>query len=263
MFGLTLEGWNQIMVVALWGAAFVALTVAGAQAIVIRLQHDEQVESDRAFAKYKDDAARNIADANARASIAQAEAARANLRTEALRADNLQLQKTMQPRRLPPLVELSSPDEPVPPVTDAERVFGRIRPFAGTQVLIQVVPDFEARTLANDIAVTLQSFRWRVEFVTEAQSRLSSGMIGDGVQVAWTYQSQHADAAQSLAKSLTDAGLTGPAGWNMPPVVAQGFPVNKDGSPAEGPFSPRFDPSIDAVVVLIGMKPIPPVHPSP
>jgi hypothetical protein len=193
------------------------------------------------------------------ATEARAEIARANERTEKLRADNLALQKLMQPRRLGTLFAITSVDAPdVPPA--AEMQFEGIRRFAGTPVVIQVVPDFEAQTLANDMVLVLRAFGWHPQTIGEAESHVPPSLISDGVQVTFPHGSKLYDAAQALATGFTNAGLTGPAGWGLSSIVAQGYPVNLDGTPEHFPGYPIFSPPVDTVIVMVGMKPIPPAQ---
>ncbi|MGA2795870.1 MAG: hypothetical protein ABSE69_20655 [Roseiarcus sp.] len=183
-------------------------------------------------------------------------AAEANRRTEELRADNLALQKIMQPRRLGSIVSFSTPGEPASiPLADVQ--FSAIKPFAGTPVLIQVVPDFEAQTLANDIALIANVFGWRPQFMDKSVSHLPYALISDGVMVTYPPDSKFRKAAEALADGFTKAGLKGPAGWGLSAIYAQGYPVDRDGKPVKNPLYPSFDDPVDAVIVLVGMKPIP------
>jgi hypothetical protein len=177
-------------------------------------------------------------------------------RTEELRADNLALQKLMLPRRLGSLIRISSPDDPdLPP--DAELQFSGIRAFSGIPVVIQVVPDFEAQMLARDMVMVLGAYGWRPQIVAEAATHVPFALISDGIQVTYTRDNKFAAAAQALATGFTNAGLTGPAGWSLPRIFAQGMPVTPDGAAADSPMYPRFDKPVEAVIVLVGMKPIP------
>jgi hypothetical protein len=85
-------------------------------------------------------------------------------------------------------------------------------------------------------------------------------MISDGVMVTYTRDGKHAKAASALADGFTKAGIKGPAAWGLSRIFAQGLPVHPDGTPAETPMDPRFDQPVEAVIVLVGMKPIPPAN---
>jgi hypothetical protein len=259
MFGLSLHSWENSMVVFLIIAGGFALLAGVATWAVVRLQRIEIAESNLELERYKVDAGKALESTKAEASRANESSERLKNETARLQADNLALQKLMQPRRLGSTISFTSPDDPdVPPA--AEIQFSGIRQFPKTPVLIQVVPDFEAQTLANDMAFVLGSYGWHVLIVDEATSHLSPRMIADGVQVTYTRDGKYADAAQALATGFTNAGLTGPAGWGLPQIFAQGQPVNPDGTPAESPMYPRFNRPVEAVVVLVGMKPIPPAR---
>jgi hypothetical protein len=66
MFGLSLHGWENAMVVALIIAGFFALIAGAATWSVVRLQRIELVESAKEFEKYKLETSKEISQANAR-----------------------------------------------------------------------------------------------------------------------------------------------------------------------------------------------------
>ncbi len=183
------------------------------------------------------------------ASQAHERIARLNNETEILKADNLALQKLMLPRRLGSLISITSPDDSILP-TPAELQFSGIKQFPGTPVVIQVVPDFEAQTLANDMLAVLTAFGWKPSIVGEARSRLSPRLIEEGVMITYTRDNKFNRAAGALADAFTKAGLTGrPFAGRMLQIVAQGYPVTPDGKPADWSPYPSFDPPIEAVVL--------------
>jgi hypothetical protein len=109
-----------------------------------------------------------VAEANARAAEAQ-------LETERLRAANLAVQKLLTPRR----ITLMPKDENEAPLRRA--LLNTMEKFAGTKALLQWIPDFEAKTLACDIADILVRVNWQVEAIGESSPIVSPGLIREGV----------------------------------------------------------------------------------
>lgn len=179
---------------------------------------------------------------------ANAEAAKANERTETLRKDNLFLQKSMMPRRLGQLVAFGF-DAPPQVVIQ----FAGIKKFAGTEVLIQVVPDFEAQNLANDMIRVLSAFGWKPRIINPNISHVPVMDIEPGVNVTWPDNTDLKNAADALADGFTKAGLTGFTASSAPNMhlLAQGF-QNRPNAPHF--LHPYFDPPVDAVIVMIGVK---------
>lgn len=230
-------------------AGLAAVAVAFSTVVVVKLQRAENAEAKAEFERYRIETGETIAKANE-------SAARANEAAELLRKDNLALQRLMQPRRLGALIAFRTPGTPKTPPLGAVQFEG-IKLFAGTPVLIQVVPDFEAQTLANDMRFVLNAFGWKPAMMDEAMSKVPPSLISEGVQVTFPPDSKFVKAAQALAEGFTKAGLSGPSGWTGP-IMASGYSDKKpDGSPAIIPGNPKLDPAIDAVIVLVGMKPIP------
>ena len=75
MLGLSLHGWENAMVVLLIVAGFAAFAAGVATWAVVRLQRIELTRSEKEFAKYKLDTAKEISEANARAAEANARTA--------------------------------------------------------------------------------------------------------------------------------------------------------------------------------------------
>jgi hypothetical protein len=236
MFSFDLDTWNTVLIISSIIGLFSGATVVLSQREIIKLQKVTAIES-----------AKEIADAKAHSS-------EANLKAEQLRTDNLALQKIIQPRRLGSLIRISSPNSPdIPP--EAELQFSGIKKFIDTPVVIQVVPDFEAQALARDMVSVLIAYGWKPVIINEARSHVSPMDILDGVRVTYPPGSKFVDAARALADGFTNAGLTG-GGLNS--CFAQGYPVTRAGKPVlDFPGYPSFDPPIDAVIVQVGMKPIP------
>ncbi len=73
MLGLSLHGWENVMVVFLILAGLTALAAAASTWAVVHLQRIELAKSDNEFAKYKLETAKDISEANARAAEARLE----------------------------------------------------------------------------------------------------------------------------------------------------------------------------------------------
>ncbi len=248
LWGSSVDLWD------VWGfRLMIAGAIIGAAALVVSLASSIILYNVANVAQA--DLVTKTQSANFRTQLLEKEIGDTKLKAEELRAENLALQKLMQPRRLGQLVVLTSLDEPdVRPAGELQ--FEGIKKFAGAPLLIQVVPDFEAQTLARDVAFVARAFGWNPQFMSEAQSRVPPHLIEEGVFVTWTRGSKFVDAAYALAEGLTNAGLASPQGGGGR-VMAQGLTVLPSGGPADWPGEPKLDPSIDAVIVLIGMKPIP------
>ena len=93
MLGLTLHGWEHVMLFSLIAAGFAAVIVAFSTIMVVKLQRLEAKVTEEAFSKYKEDAGKEIAAAGVKAAEANERAATAELKTE-------QLKKELGPRQL-------------------------------------------------------------------------------------------------------------------------------------------------------------------
>jgi hypothetical protein len=190
------------------------------------------------------DADRRIAEAQARGDEARTEAAKANehaagLEKEAgqLRRDNLELEKALRPRLLE---QLHSADA--------------LKPFAGLQVFIVAVPDFEARRLTGQMAVMFQMAGWTPKIVPPA----NADDIRDGVEVQYI-----TITLPDISVGDMDAHRAHNDRWQAAAhaIVEQ---LDKNGIGARSSFIPsrwasriwdqRF--SIDAIAVRVGLKPI-------
>jgi hypothetical protein len=165
------------------------------------------------------------------------ELARLHNESEHLRADNLALQNIVRPRRIPLHV----------------KKIEELRQFSGTRLFIQSVPDWEARTLEQNIAWVMSHAGWKSESVGEAQTLLSPVNINDGMRMyspgfeishgkptlapVGTRERTTYEAAQSLSKYLREFGVDN---------SVQSF----DALPAA-----RWVPLADAIMVVIGAKP--------
>jgi hypothetical protein len=90
-------------------------------------------------------------------------AAHANQRTEELRAKNLELEKAIAPRSL-----------------EQARSSTALRAFAGTDVYIASVPEFEARRFSAYLRVMFEMAGWHIHELPLSED------LGDGVEVAYS-----------------------------------------------------------------------------
>ena len=174
--------------------------------------------------------------------------------TARLQADNLALQTVLLPRHAGLLGINRSPP--------AAEWFAGIAPFPGTELLIQVANDQEARNLASQIGIVVTRFGWTVRFVDERRTQFDPDLIRDGLSVSypigkpWSPENQNepwfnwAKAAEALADALTKAGLA----VGDRPVSRFGFVLN-DRSAAIG-LSPKFDPPLQGVFLQVGARPV-------
>jgi hypothetical protein len=222
----------------------------------------ELKEKDDALGAYKLTVEGKVADAKSEGIKAGEAAGNAMLRaaelekqTAELTAENLALQKLMQPRRLPPSTALGLfPQFPDKRFPQEWARFNIVAPFKGTPVVIQSVPDFEAIKLAQDINGALIAFGWQSGIVLEAGTGVSPMWISEGLEITYPQNGRLREAAVALANALSIVGLTGPEG--QPDLTARGYNVGADGNPVMRSV-PHFQPARDTVVVLVGMKPIP------
>ncbi len=247
-----LPGWHSISGADWWSNFYFWIGICSLMVLGLSefVSHKYALRKDELVAEREDHAQAGHDREIARAEL---ETARANRRSEELRADNLALQKTVLPRRLGSTVAITSPGEPeLPPLSSVQ--FAALKPFAGTPVVIQVVPDFEAYILASDMRMVLASSGWKSQIIDESTSHVPPTSIAEGVTVIYPPESRYADAANALAAGFAKAGLVGSLGFAP---TAQAYPVTSDGTPVYPPPYPHFDQPLDAVIVMVGMKPMP------
>ena len=169
------------------------------------------------------------------------ENAKLNNEAEKLKTANLELEKTMLPRRLP--IETS-------PGSNGLR---SIQNFAGTNVAVIAVPDVEAIRLAKDIAGLLGSSSWKGPFIVEPP--VPGSDIPDGVQI---WSETNGDLNSSTEKAVLALSLVLSEEYletGMSPSTAIDNRINSF------PPKPHWWPSdlsamTDTVYVFVGMKPI-------
>ena len=180
--------------------------------------------------------------------------------TERLKSDNLALQTVLLPRH----VGLIGFNQEPP----AKKWFAGFEKWAGTKILIQVIPgDPEAQNLANEIAIVLSKFGWRPEMIDKQRSGIDL-TLHEGVDVlspssykAWDPNdakqqnfARLAQAARALAWALTKAGL-GVGGYPVHGVHGLGIVVD---FPPESPAAQtqiKF-PTLDGVYLQVGSRPV-------
>ncbi|CCD93792.1 hypothetical protein BRAO375_280009 [Bradyrhizobium sp. ORS 375] len=197
MLGMTLDTWNDIRV----ATVFIAFVIGGAAFVAnyiqLQLQRAESKTASDALEKYKSEAARDIALANQKA--------------EQLRADNLVLEQSIRPRRwYGPFAASVRGGATATELFAIGDINSRLSTYAKTPVLIQFVPDLEARKLALQIARGLAAVGWEPQMMSPARSGIIDESIPDGVEV-WTNPQMDSSwhAAQALEESLEAEGIQG------------------------------------------------------
>ena len=285
--------WDTGVVLSLVCAILVAMGVALFTAGAVTVHKREAKAAEDALDRYKVEAGTKIAASNATAEGAKADAAGAHAlgvksqadlvtaqaaiadaearaleageRTEKLRAINVRMQTALMPREL--VMQSRNGDE----VIRSER-FREVEKYKGTLVLIQSVPDFEAKTLANGIANTLNRAGWTAVVTEESVSHIPSGLIWEGVQLLTLEPSpwsgmRAGETPKMTQHPLTRAGEAANAAANL---------LSLDLGPPLGPpltgvsWRPQFAEEWarswllehgfawpeGSVVVLVGLKPL-------
>jgi hypothetical protein len=161
MLGLSLPGWENLMVSFLVVAGFFALLAGVSTWIVVKLQRTEIASSKDELERYKVDAGEKISAAEAAGAKANEEAAKANKATEEIRRENLELEKAVAPRML----EQGQPAR-------------ALKPFGPIDVKIIAVPDFETRRFSSYLVFMLKGLAgWSVEFLPD------DGHTRDGIEI--------------------------------------------------------------------------------
>ena len=187
--------------------------------------------------------------ANERAATLEKEAAEANesvsnatLEIERLKASNLALEKLLAQRR----VFLS-----IHP--DKKSVYDDMRKFKGTTVLLQVVPDFEAKKLAIDIWEVLSGMGFNLKYVQSNETHFKSTEIWDGVSV----HTPKAILRPSKVNTSISAGRAISNWLDATGVNPLPTPVFDDLSPESDPANRlKFEALEDVVLVTVGLKPV-------
>jgi hypothetical protein len=160
---------------------------------------------------------------------------------ERLKSENLAFEKILLPRRV-----FVIPKEKYFLINDLDK-------FKGTPVMLQVVPDFEAKVLANDIFAVLTGSGWVVQYVDSTGSNLEPQSISEGVSV----HTNKASIRPYLANSGSSAGNAVASWLDGANVNPTGVPHWEDLSPWNGtPGYLKFNAPDNVVLVTVGMKPV-------
>lgn len=167
-------------------------------------------------------------------SASEAEAARANRRTEELRAENLKMRAILRPRSLPLHVEIDG--------KKYEAEYEALKSFRGTHAIIVPIADWEARSLAEDIANVLRAAEWKVEF-REPQRSVIDGVVVYSGHTASDSTFKAGDTLVTLTRTIFAATRTATEGVVHCPIDAA----------AAAAYEVRNDAP---VIVTVGIKPV-------
>jgi hypothetical protein len=190
MFGLTLHGWENAMVMFLIIAGLFALVAGVATWAVVHLQRIEIAKSGEELERYKLDTRKEISEANARAAEAR-----------------LALEKFKAPRILM--------------APQADKIVEAVKQFADIRFDVALVPgDPEATSLAGQLAPTLERATWVwVEFnhpsgpfmtVSQFPGKPNMGQTvrnGISIEVHPDHFVKFSAAASALADVLNSEGV--------------------------------------------------------
>ena len=189
----------------------------------------------------------DIANTMQRAAIAEQKAAEVNKRAEQLRADNLALQAGVRPRRLSFMGWTTWPER-------VAKIYDDLKLHAGTTVLIQVVPDFEAQLFAKDIAMVLEKNGLKPKFVTKKESHISDISFPEGITI---FNLSDGKSKTHAAFMLWSAIMEVAVEMGTQPFGAAPSPIQEiDNEPKLG--YPYFKPPITGVFIIVGTRKLTP-----
>jgi hypothetical protein len=166
--------------------------------------------------------------------IAQEKTAKANAATEEVRRANLELEKAVAPRILDQSPKVTNP----------------LKEFPETTVYIGVIPDWEARRSANQLAILFDIARWKVQpLINDDRPYI------DGVQIEYICGLSVSPTGVVGSEFNTQGGLAAKAlvaELNRQQIAASEFRIPPNHT--AGMRSPTI-PS-EALVVRVGAKPI-------
>ncbi len=205
VWGLSLDGWNNLIVAFLVAAGIFAVLAAGATYIAFQLQKQDAINAATTLAQYQVVASVRIADAHAAGEAAKADAARANeaaANANERAADaELALAKIKTPRTISP--------------SHAATMIATLKHFSGTPYALYLFDDPEAASLLNQIERILEAAGWNGrsgtgEIVKSRPNKpdiAMTRMTGLFVQIDRGHQLILMPAGLALAGTLRNAGL--------------------------------------------------------
>lgn len=233
------EHWDNDKFLEILGGSVVAIFIL-AELIVTFLASRSETRLRLDNSLYEAALADETAKANERAATLEKEAAR-------LSADNLDLERIMTPRRF---LGASGPylrgGPSLSKLLAWSRDLSKMQTFAGTVVLIQTVPDFEAQTLANDLVDGLRKARWAPSIISEKETGVEPFLVPEGILI-WSGGAKTNDhlwsAAASLVAVLRDENMAVNWDWS--------------GTTSDTEFARRLAARMPSgqIVALIGMRP--------
>src|SRR5258706_3216693 len=143
MLGLSLDGWNNVMLLCLAAVAIAAISVGVAQYVIIQLAKQEASDAKKELDEYKLTVEGKVADAKSEGIRAGETASNALLKAEELRAANLALEAQIAPRRLEP--------------SQQQKIANALVWFAGRNVaVVSYSLDVEGAVLCQQLMEVLQ-----------------------------------------------------------------------------------------------------------
>ena len=173
----TASSWSNIVVVVLavlaaiagvfaLNTAGVVLAVLAAIAGALALYFSSRLGAlkDADFVRFQLESTERIAVANSEAAKANERAAEANRKAEEERLARVELEKAFSPRSAGDQLSFAT----------------KLKPFAGTQMIVETLADVEVSRLAGQIAFVFQMADWKI---VSASKMLDDTLFTDGVTV--------------------------------------------------------------------------------
>jgi hypothetical protein len=190
----------------------------------------------------------HAAEATERAAALEREAAHARVEQEKLRKSNLQLYAAIAPRQVV--------------LVGGSTVLKKLQAAPGTIALIQSVPEFESQILLSNIAWLLEQCGWKIHLLSFEDTKTPPHSIPNGVSI---YTREFGETEPfpegSVEKKTREIGEALVEYLNIFPVEATLEPIRRiRGKPhwrLGSRISNDFEPPRDAIVIVVGMKPVP------
>jgi hypothetical protein len=232
VFGVTLHGWEQLMLLALGATGLVAIAVALTTTSVVILQRHETAEAKRELEEYKVEAGTKISTAEAVGLAAKADIAKANVQIAEANARALEAQAALERFKAPRIL------------TEAQQTaaVAALLPFAGMPFDFSVNPTPEPSALMGQIARILVRANWKWE------AKKSSGglQFGSGTQPASGLMPAFVGLAFEIDVSKTE--------W-QPALVTLTDVFRRAGIDAKANVANDGSASPDAIHIYVGAKP--------